>query len=117
MEFRLSDVEVKVIPSAIAREYTLKHHYMKTFPNSIVCFGVFYKSKLSGAITFGYSTSTDAKVKKIIPNIQKNEYLEMQRMNIMDNCGKNTESYVLGKIMDLLKSKGIKLVITHAGRM
>ena len=114
-EFSLQDVQVKVIPSNIARDYTLKHHYMKTFPNSIVCFGVFYKGKLSGAITFGYSTATDNKVKKIVPKIQKNEYLEMQRMNIMDNCGKNTESYVLGKIMGLLKSKGIRLVITHAG--
>lgn len=104
-EFHLEDVIVKVIPSNIAREYTIKHHYMRTFPNSVVCFGVFYHNRLMGAITFGYSSQTEAKIKKLIPKIEKNEYLEMQRMNIMDDLGKNTESYVLGKIMAILKKK------------
>lgn len=35
--------------------------------------------------------------KKYIPKINKNEYLEMQRMNISDSLGHNTESYVLSK--------------------
>lgn len=113
--FNVRELTVKVIPSDIAKKYTLRYHYMKTMPNAMVCFGVFYKRKLSGVITFGRGENTAKKIKAIIPNINDNEYLEMQRMNILDICGKNSESYVLGQIMKLLKDKGIKAVITHSG--
>lgn len=112
--FELEKIIVKVIPSDIARVYTVKYHYMKTFPNSVVCFWVIYDKRLMWVITFWYSTQTEAKIKKLIPHIEKNEYLEMQRMNIKDELWKNTESYVLWKIMKILKSKWIKAVITHS---
>jgi hypothetical protein len=113
---QLEKVTVKIIDSKIAKEYTIKHHYMKTFPIPKVCFGVFFNNKLSGVITFGLSTSTKEKVKKIIPNINDDEFIEMQRMNILDILGHNAESFVLGKIYELFKKNTkIKVLITHAG--
>jgi len=113
---QLKDVEVKVINVKIAKEYTLKNHYMKTFPNPQVCFGVIYKGRLSGVLTFGLSTATGEKVRKLIPNIEDGEFLEMQRMNILDVLGQNAESYVLGKVYELFKKNTkVKVLITHAG--
>jgi len=81
-----------------------------------VCFGVFYDSMLCGVITFGFSTATKEKIKKIIPNILDGEFIEMQRMNLLDVLGMNAESYVLGKIYELFKKNTeIKVLITHAG--
>lgn len=113
---QLNDIAVRVIDSKIAKAYTIKNHYMKTFPIPKVCFGVFYMKKLCGVVTFGLSTSTKEKINKIIPKINDDEYIEMQRMNILDILGMNAESYVLGKIYELFKKNTkIKVLITHAG--
>lgn len=113
---QLKEIIVKVIDSKSAKKYTIENHYMKTFPNPKVCFGVFYKKRLSGVLTFGYSTATKQKIQKIIPNIKDGEFLEMQRMNILDTLGYNTESFVLGKIYELFKKNTkVKVLITHAG--
>lgn len=111
-----NEIQIKVIASDIAKQYTLKYHYMKTFPIPKICFGVFKDNKLQGVLTFGESTSTYEKVKKIIPKIERNEVIEMQRMNILDTLGHNSESFVLGKVYELFKKNTkIKVLITHAG--
>ena len=113
---QLKDVIIKVIDSKSAKKYTIENHYMKTFPNPKVCFGVFYKKRLSGVLTFGYSPATKQKVQKLIPDIKDGEFLEMQRMNILDTLGYNTESFVLGKVYELFKKNTkVKVLITHAG--
>jgi|TARA_R100000479_G_scaffold121186_1_gene62350 hypothetical protein len=113
---QLKQIKVKVIDSKAAKAYTLKHHYMKTFPAAKVCFGVFYKKLLSGVITFGYSTATKQKIQKLVPKINEGEYIEMQRMNLLDVLGGNAESYVLGEIYSLFKKNtNIKVILTHAG--
>lgn len=113
---QLKDVAVKVIDSRTAKRYTLANHYMKTFPNPKVCFGVFYKGRLSGVLSFGLSTATAEKVRKIIPQIADNEFIEMQRMHISDILGHNAESFVLGQIYNLFKQRTkVKAIITHAG--
>jgi hypothetical protein len=113
---QLKDVEIKVVDSKTAKNYTIKNHYMKTFPNPKICFGVFYKKRLSGVLTFGLSTSTKQKVQKVIPIIEDGEFLEMQRMNISDVLGFNSESFVLGKVYELFKKNTkVKILLTHAG--
>jgi hypothetical protein len=113
---QLKNVLVKVIDSKVAKEYTIKNHYMKTFPIPKVCFGVFYNKRLHGVLTFGLSTSTKQKLQKIIPNIEDGEFIEMQRMNISDILGNNAESFVLGKVYELFKKNTkIKIILTHAG--
>lgn len=111
-----SGITVKVIDSKTARAYTVRHHYMKTFPNPVVCFGVFHSGRLSGVLSFGYSTATLEKVRRIIPKIEKGEILEMQRMNLLDTLGHNAESYVLGEVYRLIKKNTkVKILVTHAG--
>lgn len=115
MDFK-NEVKVLVIDSKTAKNYTIANHYMKTYPNSKVAFGVFYQGKLSGVLSFGFSTATEQKIKKIIPKINQGEFIEMQRMNLSDVLGHNAESYVLGEVYKLFKKNTkIKVLITHAG--
>jgi hypothetical protein len=110
------DVQVKIIDTKTARDYTVANHYMKTFPNPRVCFGVIAGRRLSGVLTFGLSPSTGEKVRKVIPDIKDGEYIEMQRMHISDRLGHNTESFVLGKVYELFKrNTKVKVIVTHAG--
>lgn len=107
---------VKIIDNKTAKKYIKANHYMKTCPNSVVAFGVFYKKVLSGCLTFGYSTSTKEKINNIIPDIVDGEYIEMQRMHLDDKLGHNSESYVLGEVYRLFKQNTkVKVLATHAG--
>lgn len=112
---QLSEISIKVLPSNIAKQYTVANHYMKTFPVAAVSFGVFYQGRLCGVLSFGYSTQTANKVRKHVPNIKDDEFIEMQRMHLDDCLGQNAESYVLSRCIAMLREHGIKLIITHAG--
>jgi hypothetical protein len=74
---QLKDIKVRIIDSKTAKRYTIENHYMKTFPIAKVCFGVFYNKLLRGVVTFGLSPSTEQKVKKLVPKINDNEFIEM----------------------------------------
>jgi len=110
------ELRVKVVPKKLAKDYILKNHYMGTFPNSVVSFGIFKNRVLNGVISFGYSLSTLNKAASIIPDIKKDECLEMQRMFLSDNLGHNAESKSLNTCLKLIKKNtGVRVVITHSG--
>lgn len=109
------DLIVNIIPLKLAKIYILKNHYMHTWANSVINFGIFKDGKLEGVITFGYNNNTEKKIRKIIPNIAKHEFIEMQRMYLSDYLVYNSESHVLSVIIRLLRNKGLKAIITHAG--
>tara|TARA_R110000824_G_scaffold197027_3_gene380334 strand:+ start:11879 stop:12610 length:732 start_codon:yes stop_codon:yes gene_type:complete len=99
-----------------AKRIVLAKHYMKTFPQGArVCFGIMKGKRAVGVCVFGYSSSTEAKASKLVPGLNRSEILEMQRFWVNDSCGHNTESFVLAKIMKLLKIAGVRVVVTHAG--
>ena len=113
---QLKDIKVGAIHPRKAREYIVREHYMKTFPNPSLCFGVKFRGWLVGVLTFGVSTSTEARVKELASTLKKTEYIEMQRMHLSDVLGANAESFVLGKVYELIKKNtDIKLLLTHAG--
>lgn len=115
-EIDKKEIEVKIIPSNLAKSFILKNHYMGTFPNSKVCFGVIHEGKLKGVVSFGYSTYTQEKANRIFNGLKKDEIIELQRMNVSDELGHNTESFVMGQIYRLFKKNTkIRLLITHAG--
>lgn len=114
---KLQALRVAPIDTKDARRIVLAKHYMRTWPQGAkVAFGVLDGSKAVGVAVFGYSSATEAKVAKLAHGLARDEYLEMQRLWISDAYGHNTESFVLSKIMKLLREQTkVKLVVTHAG--
>lgn len=115
----IKDLGIQLVSRATARQVVNTMHYMKTFPaGSVLHLGIMSKStkRIVGIAVFGYSSGTEAKVGQIVTGLQKNEYLEMQRLWISDRYGHNAESYTLGKIMAFIKEHyDLKVVLTHAG--
>ncbi|RKZ95344.1 MAG: hypothetical protein DRQ40_03910 [Gammaproteobacteria bacterium] len=109
----------KPISRADAKKMVIRNHYMKTFPSGAKLYiGIFDKDteRAVGVCVMGYSTATEKKVQKLCFGLSKGEIIEMQRLWISDDYGHNSESYVLAKIMKLIKQKTrLKVVFTHAG--
>ncbi|MFZ4672570.1 MAG: hypothetical protein ACOYLT_11215, partial [Flavobacterium sp.] len=62
--------------------------------NSQIHFGVFLNQKLEGALQFGPSIDKRRMAQNL--GIGFNQFLELNRMALSDNCPKNSESRSLG---------------------
>lgn len=112
----LANIEISAIGMKDAKRLIVQHHYMHTSPQGAkIAFGIFLDGLCLGVVIFGYSSATAAKIEKLVPDLPRNQYLEMQRMWISDKLGHNTESYCLAEVMRQLKGINVKLVVTHAG--
>lgn len=111
------DLEVMPISRKQAKSIILKNHYMRTFPQGAqLCFGFVDKGVPVGVCVFGYSSATEAKVKRLGLELKREQYLELQRLWISDKYGHNTESYVLGQMVRQIKlHTDVQVIVTHAG--
>jgi hypothetical protein len=115
---QLNDKSIKVgnISLKDARIITVSKHYMKTWPQGAsLAYGLFYEGKCHGVMVLGYAPTTEKKVKKHCRKIEKNQYIELQRTWISDAMGHNTESWMMSRVMQKLKERGVWIVLTHSG--
>lgn len=112
---QLSKINVLVIDSKTARDYTLKHHYMKTFPIPAVCFGIFYDGKLCGVMSYGPSINKKGTI-NLVKNTGWNEFIELNRMAFDDYLPKYSESRCISISIKLIKKNAphIKWIISFA---
>lgn len=113
---RCKEIEIKVLPAAIANAFVKKHHYSgRVVPNSTLHFGAFLDGKLHGVLSYGNSM-----VKKVTMTLVEgtgwNEFLELNRMAFDDYLPRNSESYCIGATLRMIKKKAphIKWVISFA---
>jgi hypothetical protein len=111
------NIELKYCDRGVAKQVCEKNHYMKTYPQGAkVNIALTDNNKIVGIVVFGYSSQTTKKVLKIAYGLEKKQFLEMQRLWINDDYGHNTESYILAKVIQKLKTDyDLQLVVTHAG--
>lgn len=111
------DIELRYCDRQLAKQICETKHYMKTYPSgSKVNISLTDNNKIVGIIVFGYSSQTDKKINKVSYGLEKNQYLEMQRLWISDDYGHNTESFILAKtIKKLSQDYDLKMIVTHAG--
>jgi hypothetical protein len=113
---QLDSLCVKPIALKDAKKIVVSKHYMKTCPQgSCLAFGLFFNGKCSGVMMLGYAPTTEKKIGKIVNNLEKKEVIELQRTWISDTIGHNAESWMMGKVMQYLKSMNIKVALTHSG--
>lgn len=113
---RCKEIEVKVIPSNVARPFVVKHHYSgKVVQNSTLHFGAFLDGRLHGVMSFG-SPMDKRKVIGLVAGTGWNEMLELNRMAFDDYLPRNAESYCIGKALRLIKKNApqIKWVLSFA---
>lgn len=103
--------EIERIPTKLAAEWTIRHHYLGSFPSATVCFGIFRGGELSGVAVFG-----TAQHKNTIPNVfgasHSKDCLLLQRFALVDVLEFNAESYFLARARALLKREGYGGILT-----
>jgi len=113
---QISKMTVSIISIADAKKMAVENHYMHTAPQDArIAYGIFMDGKCYGCMIFGYAPTTGKKISKFCNNINKSQYIELQRTWISDNLGHNTESWMMSQVMKSLKKAGMWIVLTHSG--
>lgn len=110
------DIIVKPIKSSIANEFVKKYHYShKIASTTTLNFGIFLDNILIGVGQFGRPINKYLHI-HIVKNTGWNEFLELNRLVILDVTPKNTESRAISIMMKLMKKHNpqIKWVISFA---
>lgn len=94
---------VRPIHSGDAHAFIRKHHYSgKSVHNSQVHFGIFLDSQWLGVMQFGPSMDK-RKLIGLVGNTRWNGFLELNRMALLDDTPRNTESRALSVAMRLIR--------------
>lgn len=110
------EIVIKVIPGKIANEFIKKHHYSgKVVNSSKIHFGVFYKNKLHGVLSYG-SPLDRSKLIGLVSGTKWNEFIELNRMAFDDVLPKNSESRAIAISIKLIRKHAphIKWIISFA---
>lgn len=112
---------VKEIPKILAKETIIKNHYSHSFYHTfgVLNFGIFLDDKYLGCAVFGWLKVPNS-YKKIRSDIERNEILELNRLWVDDELGKNSESVFLSLCFKQIKNKykHIKIIQSFAdGRL
>lgn len=103
--------EIEKISAKLAADWTIKHHYLGSFPSATVCYGIFRSGELAGVAVLG-----TAQHKNTIPNVfgaaRSKDCLLLQRFALLDALEFNAESYFLARVRLLLKREGYCGVLT-----
>ena len=106
----LGTITVKQIDRKIAREMIVKNHYSHKMGSNhgIYNFGIFRDNKLLGCAVYGYMMNPKAKI--FTSSVEGGMMLELNRMWIDDELGKNAESFLIATSIKLIKKINPKIV-------
>jgi len=120
-------ITIREISKKIAKDMIVKNHYSHKWTSCRYALGIFYETdnehtffdekdeKLAGVAIYGYPVGRSAP-KSISPELKEEEVLELTRLFIFDDYGKNTESVVLSKTFSWLKENAsdIKVLVSYS---
>lgn len=109
------DIHIKLIDKPSADAIVKRFHYSgKVTQNSQLNFGIFKNNKLLGAAQFGPSIDKRRMGQSL--GVGMNEVIELNRLAISDELGKNTESRTLAVCIRLIKKNypHLKCIVSFA---
>ena len=99
---RCKEIEIKVIPAAVANPFVKKHHYSgKVVNNSQLHFGAFLDGHLHGVLSYGPSMDK-RKIIGLVEGTEWNGFIELNRMAFDDYLPRNSESYCIGATLRVM---------------
>jgi hypothetical protein len=105
--FGTEEFYVKEIPKEISKKMIIENHYSKKVCNDAtthIHLGVFYKDSLKGALQLGYAMNPLSHA-SIVKDSKLDEYKELNRMWIDDNCIEYAESRAISFCVKYLRRK------------
>jgi hypothetical protein len=81
------------ISNSIGRRFVAQYHYAVICPPiTKLTLGLFDKGNLVGVALWGYGTRPRHTIKKLFPSLDVEDYLELNRLCVLDSMPRNTES-------------------------
>ena len=111
--------DLSVLPCEVkdVRDFIERHHYSKSINGVKItqCFKVTNKEDLVGAVLFGQLSTTAWK--KF--GSSEAHVLELRRLVLLDKCGKNSESRVIGYCLRWIKKQLplVRVIVSYADPM
>ena len=113
---RAKEIVVKVIQSKVANDFIKTNHYSrKAAATAELHFGCFYKRRFIGVIQYGRPINKYLH-RNLVEGTLWNEFLELNRLVLIDETPRNSESRVLAMTFKLIKKNAphIKWIMTFA---
>ena len=96
---------VKEIDRKLANKIIIENHYSKKVYNATyIHLGFFFEEKLKGVLQYGYAMNP-ASCGSVVKGTKQNEYLELNRMWIDDDCKQYAESQAISYSIKYIKKK------------
>lgn len=124
----VSRLTVRLINKGVAESFVREHHYTGKLSSARYTLGLFYTEeshaffagaheRLVGCLVYGHpvSNATVTSIFKTIP-LELDSILELTRLVILDNYGKNIESYFIGQSFKWLRDNDpkVKVLVSYA---
>ena len=106
----LGTITVKQIDRPTAKEMIVKHHYSHKLGSNhgVLNFGIYRDNVLMGCAVYGYMMNPKAKI--FTSAVEDGIILELNRLWISDELGRNAESYLIATSIKLIKQINPKVV-------
>jgi hypothetical protein len=118
---KVSNLVIKKIPNDLAQSIVVKNHYLHRKAPCSFAFGLFdpsqkednqlfSDSKLVGVVMYGTPSSSPLR-SGICGESEKDNVIELTRLWVSDEVGKNGESYLIGNTIPLV---GKEIIVSYA---
>ena len=111
-----NQIHIREVTSNVAREFVRLHHYAVICPPiSRLSLGLFSGAKLCGVAIFGLGVRPLHTIRKLFPSLGVDDYLELNRLCVLDEMPRNTESQFLSLCCEYIRAnKNVRCVFSWA---
>ena len=96
--------DISLISKRQARAFVRAHHYAVETPSTVrVAIGMQDGGTLVGVATFGYGTRPAHTIRHMFPSLAVNDYLEINRLCLLDECPRNSETWFLAGCLRMVR--------------
>jgi len=109
----LHALRILPVPLLLAKKVLEHEHYLHSMPGgTMLTFGVYLKSRLMGAISFG---AGPAQAFNLLKEAKREDCLTLTRLWLSDDLPRNSESHVLGFMLRSLRlHTSVKFLVSYA---
>jgi hypothetical protein len=110
-------LRIEPISNSVGKRFVARHHYAIICPPiTKLTLGLFHEGDFVGVALWGYGTRPKHTIKKLFPSLDVEDYLELNRLCVLDAMPRNTESRFLRMMARYIKERfpRVKLLYSWA---
>lgn len=102
---QIKTLQLTELPKKVADDFILKYHYSGDVMPRLtkVRLGLIYNSNIIAVLSLGWGTRPLHTIQKLFSSCSTNDYYEIGKMCLHDDCPRNSETIFLSKVTKWLK--------------